>query len=92
MSDVKYMTAAEAVRLIDSGDHVYVQGSTSIPEVLCEALAERGNELRDVVIYSGFAVARRPSPLCRPEFKDSFLVDSFFISCLLYTSDAADEL
>ena len=80
MSDVKYMTAAEAVRLIDSGDHVYIQGSTSIPEVLCEALAERGNELRDVVIYSGFAVARRPSPLCRPEFKDSFLVDSFFIS------------
>ena len=80
MSDVKYMTAAEAVRLIDSGEHVYIQGSTSIPEVLCEALAERGNELRDVVIYSGFAVARRPSPLCRPEFKDSFLVDSFFIS------------
>lgn len=80
MSDIKYMTAAQAVKLIDSGDHVYIQGSTSIPEVLCEALAERGHELRDVVVYSGFAVARRPSPLCRPEFKDTFLVDSFFIS------------
>lgn len=80
MSDIKYMTAAEAVKLIDSGDHVYVQGSTSVPEVLCEALAERGHELRNVVVYSGFAVARRPSPLCRPEFKDSFLIDSFFIS------------
>lgn len=80
MADIKFVSAAEAVKLIESGDHVYVQGSTSIPEVLCEALAERGNELRDVVIYSGFAVARRPSPLCRPELKDSFLIDSFFIS------------
>lgn len=80
MADIKFVSAAEAVKLIGSGDHVYVQGSTSIPEVLCEALAERGDELRDVVIYSGFAVARRPSPLCRPEFKDSFLIDSFFIS------------
>lgn len=80
MADVKYMTAQEAVRLIESGDHVYIQGSTSIPEVLCEALAQRGHELKNVVVYSGFAVARRPSPLCRPEFKDSFLIDSFFIS------------
>lgn len=80
MAEVKYMTAKEAVRLIESGDHVYIQGSTSIPEVLCEALAQRGHELKNVVVYSGFAVARRPSPLCRPEFKDSFLIDSFFIS------------
>lgn len=80
MADVKYMTAQEAVRLIESGDHVYIQGSTSIPEVLCEALAQRGHELKNVVVYSGFAVARRPSPLCRQEFKDSFLIDSFFIS------------
>lgn len=80
MADVKYMTAQEAVRLIESGDHVYIQGSTSIPEVLCEALAQRGHELKNVVVYSGFAVARRPSPLCCPEFKDSFLIDSFFIS------------
>lgn len=76
----KYMTAEEAVRLIKSGDHVYIQGSTSIPEVLLEAMAHRGNELRDVVLYSGFAVARRPAPYCRPEYKDSFLVDSFFVS------------
>ncbi len=80
MQEVKYVTPQEAVKLIESGDHVYIQGSTSIPEVLCDALAERGNELRDVVIYSGFAVGRRPSPLCRPEFKDSFLIDSFFVS------------
>ena len=74
------MTAKEAVSLIKSGDHIYVQGSTSIPEVLMKALAERGKELHDVTIYSGFAVARHESPICRPEFKDSFLVDSFFVN------------
>lgn len=77
---INYMTPDEAVKLIKSGDHVYIQGSTSIPEVLLEAMARRGDELRDVVLYSGFAVARRPAPYCRPEFKDSFLVDSFFVS------------
>ena len=65
--------------MIESGDHVYIQGSTSIPEVLIEALAERGNELSDVTLYSGFAIGKRKAPYCRPEFKDTFLVDSFFV-------------
>ncbi len=77
---LRYMTADEAVRLIKSGDHVYIQGSTSIPEVLTEALARRGNELRGVTLYSGFAVGRRPAAYCKPEYKDAFLVDSFFVS------------
>lgn len=76
----KYMSAREAVKLIKSGDYVYVQGSTSVPEVLMEALAERGPELRGVTIYSGFAVTKGPAPICKPEYKDSFLVDSFFVN------------
>lgn len=74
------MSAAEALKLVKDGDHIYIQGSTSIPEVLCDALAERGNELHDVTIYNAFAVARRPAPYCRPELKDVFTVDSFFVS------------
>lgn len=74
------MSAEEAVKLIESGDHVYIQGSTSIPEVLVEALAKRGNELKDVTLYSGFAVGKKEAPYCKPEFKDTFLVDSFFVS------------
>ena len=31
MSNINYMSADEAVKLIKSGDHVYIQGSTSIP-------------------------------------------------------------
>lgn len=74
------MTPEEAVGIIKSGDSIYLQGSTSIPEVLVEALARRGNELRNVTIYSGFAVAKGESPLCKEEYKDSFLVDSFFVN------------
>lgn len=77
---INKMTAAEAVKLIESGDHVYIQGSTSIPEVLVQALADRGHELRNVTLYSGFAVAKGPAPYCKPEYKDSFLVDSFFVN------------
>lgn len=77
---IKYTTAEEAVKLIESGDHVYIQGSTSIPEILVDALAKRGNELKDVTLYSGFAVGKKAAPYCKPEFKDTFIVDSFFVS------------
>jgi len=76
----KYMSADEAVRLIKDGDRVFIQGSTSIPEVLSEALARRGHELHGVTIYNAFAVAKGPAPYARPEYKDAFYVDSFFVS------------
>lgn len=78
--NINYVSADEAVKLIKNGDHVFIQGSTSIPEVLCEAMARRGSELRDVTLYSGFAVAKGPAPYCKPEYKDSFLIDSFFVN------------
>lgn len=75
-----FMTADEAVRLISSGDHVFIQGSTSVPETLVAAMTRRGHELRDVTLYSGFSVARGEAPYCSPEYKDSFLVDTCFVS------------
>ena len=65
---MKYMSAAQAVQLIESGDSLYIQGSTSIPEVLSQALADRGGELRNVTVYAAFAVGRRDAPYCRPEY------------------------
>lgn len=77
---MRITTAAEAVKLIRSNDSVYIQGSTSIPEVLVQAMADRGSELRGVKVYSGFAVGRAEAPYCRPEYKDSFLVNSLFVA------------
>ena len=33
---MKYVSASQAVQLIESGDSIYIQGSTSIPEVLSQ--------------------------------------------------------
>ena len=77
---MKSVSAAEAVRLIRSRQSVYIQGSTSIPETLVAALADRGPELEGVKLYSGFAVGRADAPYCRPEYKDSFLVNSLFVA------------
>ena len=77
---MKYMSAAQAVQLIESGDSLYIQGSTSIPEVLSQALADRGGELRNVTVYAAFAVGRRDAPYCRPEYKDAFDVKSLFVA------------
>ena len=76
----KFMTADEAVKLIKSGDHVFIQGSTSIPEVLSESMARRYSELRNVTVYNAFAVAKGPAPYTKPEMADSFFVDSVFVS------------
>ena len=75
-----YTTAAEAVKLIRSNDSVYIQGSTSIPETLVAAMAERGGELEHVTVYSAFAVGAFDAPYCRPEYKESFLVNSLFVA------------
>ncbi len=77
---MRLTTAAEAVQLIQSHQKVYIQGSTSIPEVLVAAMAARGHELRDVTLYSGFAVGRGDAPYCREELRDSFRVNSLFVA------------
>lgn len=76
--EMKFVSAEEAVRLIESGDHIYVQGSTSTPEVLLDAMTARAGELNDVTVYSGFGISPRVAPYCRPELKDVFHVESFF--------------
>ena len=77
---MKYVSPSEAVCLIESGDSIYIQGSTSIPEVLSQALADRGDELKDVTIYAAFAVGRREAPFCKPEYKEAFNVKSLFVA------------
>ena len=76
---MKYVSADEAMKLVNSGDSVYFQGSTAVPIILQEALARRADELRDVKIVSGFNVTKGVAPFCRPEFKDSFIVNSVFL-------------
>ncbi|WP_329805346.1 acetyl-CoA hydrolase/transferase family protein [Flavobacterium facile] len=73
----KYVTAAEAVQVVKSGDRVYVQAAAATPTVLTKALAERANELRDVEICH--LHTEGDAPYANPELAASFHVNSFFI-------------
>lgn len=74
------VSAAEAVKLIKSGDSVYIQGSTSVPEVLVQAMTDRAEELRDVKVYTAFAIGRCDAPYAKAELRDSFEPLSFFVA------------
>lgn len=76
--DLNFVSAEEAVKLIENGDHIYIQGSTSTPEVLIDAMTARAPELRDITLYTGFGISKREAPFCNPELKDIFRVESFF--------------
>lgn len=79
MAEYKYVTPAEAVKLVKSGDTIVVQGSTSIPTVLLKALTERAPELRDVKLISGFGVEKEDAPYAKKELIDSFRALSIFV-------------
>ncbi|MBC5835313.1 acetyl-CoA hydrolase/transferase family protein [Flavobacterium sp. F372] len=72
-----YVTAAEAVQVVKSGDRVYVQAAAATPTVLTKALAERASELRDVEICH--LHTEGDAPYANPELAASFHVNSFFI-------------
>ncbi|MBR1923269.1 MAG: acetyl-CoA hydrolase/transferase family protein [Paludibacteraceae bacterium] len=74
-----YVSPAEAVSHVKSGDTIVVQGSTSIPMVLLRALTERANELRDVKLISGFGVHPEDAPYAKKEYIDSFRALSIFV-------------
>lgn len=80
MGTIHYVSANEAAKLIHSGDSVFIQGSTSIPEILIDAMTARADELRDVKVYSAFAIGRRDAPYAKRELLDSFQPISFFVA------------
>lgn len=73
----KYVTAAEAVQVVKSGDRVYLQAAAAAPTVLANALTERASELRNVEICHLHTEGE--ARYANPELRDSFHVNSFFI-------------
>lgn len=73
----KYVTAAEAVKVVQSGDRIYVQAAAATPSVLTKALAERAAELRNVEVCH--LHTEGDAPYANPELSESFHVNSFFI-------------
>jgi acyl-CoA hydrolase len=73
----KYVSAAEAVKVVKSGDRIYVQAAAATPSVLTKALAERASELRNVEVCHLHTEGE--ALYANPDLAESFHVNSFFI-------------
>ncbi len=73
----RYKTAAEAVKLIKSGERVLIHGVNAIPITLVKAMVERADELKDVEIVH--IHTEDEAPYSNPEYAKSFHVNAFFV-------------
>ena len=73
----KYVTAEEAVKMVKSGDRIYLQAAAAAPTLLTNALTERASELRNVEICHLHVEGE--ARYADPKFAESFHVNSFFI-------------
>jgi len=73
----KNITAVEAVKVVKSGDRVYVQAAAASPYFLTKALSERASELKNVEICHLHTEGE--AHYANPELATSFHVNSFFI-------------
>jgi acetyl-coA hydrolase/transferase len=74
----KITTAQEALKIVKSNDFVYIHGGAAVPEILIDALVARAPELRNVTI--GHIHIEGKAAYAYPQYKDSFFVNSFFLS------------
>ena len=73
----KLKTPAEAVRLIRSGQRVYVHPGCAVPEVLVNAMCTRATDLENVEVIHLLTVGK--SPYSAPEMEGHFRHNALFI-------------
>lgn len=78
MSQFQYKTAEEALKIVKSGDRVFVHGSGATPLFLINKLVERAEELRDVE-FTGISTLGN-LPYADPKYKENFRINSLFVS------------
>jgi acyl-CoA hydrolase len=74
---MEYKTAAEAVKVIKSGDTVFIHGIAQAPQILIDAMVARAPELRDVKIVHIHHEGK--APYVQPEYEGIFKTHSFFV-------------
>ncbi|MBB1140476.1 acetyl-CoA hydrolase/transferase family protein [Myroides sp. WP-1] len=74
---MKYVTAQEAAKVVQSGDRIYVHAAAATPNVLTKAISDRASELRNVEFCHIHTEGE--APYADPALADSFHVNSFFI-------------
>ncbi|MBO9201911.1 MULTISPECIES: acetyl-CoA hydrolase/transferase family protein [Niastella] len=78
MHTEKFIAAEEALKVVKSGDRVFIHGSAATPVVLVKALQNRHRELRDVELVS--ITLMGDLDFDNPAYKSSFFCNSLFVS------------
>lgn len=73
----KSVSAEEAVKVIRSGNRVYVHGIAAAPQTLIQAMTARSDELRDVEVVH--LHTEGPAPYAEPGMELSFRVNALFV-------------
>jgi acetyl-CoA hydrolase len=73
----KVVRAEQALRLVESGDHVYIHPGAAEPETLVLALIRRAPELRDVEIYHLMTLGN--ADYVKPDMEGHFRHVAFFV-------------
>ncbi|MHC1691359.1 MAG: acetyl-CoA hydrolase/transferase family protein [Bacteroidales bacterium] len=78
-TNLKFISADEAVKVVKSGDHIHLSSVASVPKVLVEALVRRGDagELRDVRIHH--LHTEGAAPYTEPKYEGIFFHQAFFV-------------
>lgn len=74
---MNYRSAAEAVKVIKSGDTVFIHGVAQAPQLLIDAMVARAPELENVRIVHIHHEAE--APYVKPEYEGIFRCESFFV-------------
>jgi acetyl-CoA hydrolase len=73
----KYVSPEEAVKVIESGNRVYIQSGCAYPKRLVEAMTARSSELKDVEVCHLMVFGE--TPYMKPEMEGHFRHNGFFL-------------
>ena len=76
--EIMYQSAEDAVKIINSGNRVFIHGSAATPHFLLQALFKRKSEIKNVELVSITTLG--DSIFDEPDFGDSFFINSLFVS------------
>jgi len=74
---MRITSAEEAVKIIKSGDRVFVHGAAATPRQLVVAMTGRASELRDVEVVH--LHTEGPAPYASREYADNFRTNALFV-------------
>lgn len=73
-----YISGEEAVKVIKSGDRVFIHGGAATPHYLLSKMVERASELWDVELVS--ISLQGDAPFADKKYKDNFRINALFVS------------